>query len=87
VTQKASPREKEKALATGKIKRLVSDRGFGFIQETGSAEDIFFHKDALTAGGFDSLSEGQSVEFDKGADPRNPGRSRAINVKLAAAGV
>jgi len=70
-------------MATGKIKRLVMDRGFGFIQEAGSSADVFFHKDAVTSGGFDSLAEGQSVEFEMGTDPRNPGRTRAVNVRLA----
>ena len=69
-------------MATGTIKRLVRDRGFGFIQPTGESEDIFFHNSAIAGGMFDSLNEGQQVEFDKEADPRDSRRSRAANVRL-----
>jgi CspA family cold shock protein len=69
-------------MATGQIKRLVRDRGFGFIRPEGASEDIFFHSSALMGGIFDQLNEGQTVEFDREADPRDPGRSRAINVRL-----
>jgi CspA family cold shock protein len=70
-------------MATGEIKRLVRDRGFGFIRPEGASEDIFFHSSAFTGGVFDDLSEGQRVEFDTEADPRDPKRSRAINVRGA----
>ena len=69
-------------MATGQIKRLAKDRGFGFIRPDGESEDIFFHSSALQGGIFDQLNEGQNVEFDKEADPRDPKRSRAINVRV-----
>jgi len=69
-------------LATGQIKRLVRDRGFGFIQEPGVVEDTFFHSSAVATGTFDELSEGQAVEFDRGPDPRDASRTRALNVRL-----
>ena len=67
-------------MPTGQIKNIVRDRGFGFIQETGTSEEIFFHSSALPAGVFDQLKEGQHVEFEKGPDPRDPHRMRAANV-------
>jgi CspA family cold shock protein len=67
-------------MATGQIKRLVKDRGFGFIRPDGESEDIFFHISAAE-GIFDSLNEGQTVEFDKQPDPRDSSRSRAVNVR------
>ena len=70
-------------MATGTVKRLVRDRGFGFIQPTGESEDIFFHNSALSPGLFDQLNEGQQVEFDKERDPRDARRSRAANVRIA----
>jgi CspA family cold shock protein len=70
-------------LATGKITRLVRDRGFGFIKSDDSNEDIFFHTTALTGAIFDDLQEGQSVEFELQPDPRNPSRTRAADVRLA----
>jgi CspA family cold shock protein len=68
-------------MATGQIKRLVRDRGFGFIRPEGASEDVFFHSSA-TGGMFDSLNEGQNVEFDKENDPRDPKRSRAVNIRV-----
>ncbi len=68
-------------MATGQIKRLVRDRGFGFIRPEGESEDIFFHSSAMQGGIFDQLNEGQNVEFEREADPRDPNRSRAINVR------
>lgn len=71
-------------MATGTSKTLVKDRGFGFIQLEGGGEDVFFHSSSLPPGEYDSLVTGQSVEFDMEADPRNPGRSRASNIRLGA---
>ncbi len=70
-------------MATGQIKRLVRDRGFGFIRPEGASEDIFFHSSSLQGGIFDQLNEGQNVEFDTENDPRDPKRNRAINVRAA----
>jgi CspA family cold shock protein len=70
-------------MATGQIKRLVRDRGFGFIRPEGASEDIFFHTSSVQGAMFDDLSEGQNVEFDKEADPRDSRRSRAVNIRIA----
>ena len=60
----------------GTIKKLM-DKGFGFIE--GERGDIFFHHSALTDGNFDSLQEGQRVEYEEGRGPKGP---CAENVKL-----
>jgi CspA family cold shock protein len=65
----------------GTIKKLVMDRGFGFIAPEGGGSDIFFHCSSLPQkGDFDGLTEGLKVEFDKG-DGKN-GRPKAENVKV-----
>ena len=66
----------------GTIKRLVPDRGFGFIK-SGEDADIFFHRSELQGTDFAALREGQAVEFEigKGRD----GRSQAVKVRLAQA--
>ena len=47
----------------GTIKKLVTERGFGFI-ESGSGPDLFFHATNLQAGiSFESLTEGDRVTF------------------------
>jgi CspA family cold shock protein len=71
-------------MATGTIKTLVKDRGFGFIQLDGSSDDVFFHSSSMPDGSYDSLVAGQRVEFDVEADPRNPSRSRAANIRVGA---
>jgi CspA family cold shock protein len=65
----------------GKIKRLVRDRGFGFIQPDGGGEDIFFHRTACGRGvNFDTLKENDRVSFEAGNGPKGP---RAEEVELA----
>ncbi|MFA5026322.1 MAG: cold shock domain-containing protein [Candidatus Methylomirabilota bacterium] len=68
-------------MATGTIKRLVRERGFGFIEGADGTE-LFFHRSALGTGGFDDLKEGQAVEFDV---ERGEKGARAANVKLTSA--
>jgi len=55
----------------GKIKRLVSDRGFGFIEE-GGGSDLFFHHSSVQGGTIESLHEGQVVSYDVGSGPKGP---------------
>jgi CspA family cold shock protein len=63
----------------GVIKRLVSDKGFGFVAAQDGTE-YFFHQSALVGASFNSLREGQQVTFDKGQGPKGP---RAENVSPA----
>ena len=66
-------------MATGTIKKLVRERGFGFIQGQDGVE-LFFHRSALHGGdGFDALTEGQAVEFDVERGDKGP---RAANMKV-----
>ena len=50
-------------MPSGTIKRLVRDRGFGFIRDDGGQE-WFFHRSSVQ-GSFESLNEGQRVSFDE----------------------
>lgn len=68
-------------MATGTIKKLVSDRGFGFIQQS-DGTDLFFHRTAVTGTTFDQLGEGQSVTYEKTMDPRR-NKESAEKVTLA----
>ena len=68
-------------MTVGTIKRLIRDRGFGFIQPDGTAEEVFFHSSSVENLTFDELNEGQQVEFETEPDPRQPQRSRAIHVR------
>lgn len=55
--------------STGKVKWFNDAKGFGFIT-TESGEDVFVHFSAIQAGGFRSLPEGASVEFDLVQGPK-----------------
>ena len=68
------------ATQCGLIKRIVSDRGFGFIKSD-NGDEYFFHRSALGREvNFDELREGQRVDFEIGQSPKGP---RAENVQLA----
>ncbi len=67
-------------MATGTIKKVVSDRGFGFIAAEDTKE-YFFHRDGLDSSlNFDRLIGGERVEFDVEASPKGP---RATKVRAA----
>jgi CspA family cold shock protein len=65
----------------GTVKKLVADRGFGFIQ--GERGELFFHHSAVVDSRFDDLREGQEVEYqvDQGGGGKGKG-PRATNVKV-----
>lgn len=64
-------------MAHGTIKKLVSDKGFGFIKT--DRGELFFHHSAVQGIQFESLREGQEVEFSEGRGPKGP---RAESVTL-----
>jgi CspA family cold shock protein len=67
-------------MTTGTIKKVVADRGFGFITAEDTKE-YFFHRGALDASlDFDRLQGGERVEFDVEASPKGP---RASQVRSA----
>ncbi len=69
-------------MATGTVKKLVRERGFGFITPQDGPE-IFFHRSALPAEAFDLLTEGQAVTFDVESGDKGP---RAANMKPSTPG-
>ena len=67
-------------MPTGTIKKLVSDRGFGFIAAEDGRE-YFFHRTGLdSAVNFDSLAGGERVTFEIEPSQKGP---RANRIKLA----
>ena len=71
-------------MAQGTIKKLVSERGFGFIVPVGepNGNDLFFHRSDVQGSGYESLREGDSVTYDLGTDARR-GTPKADNVRPA----
>ena len=54
----------------GKIKKLVSDKGFGFIE--GDRDDMFFHHSEVQGVSIEQLSEGQLVDYEIGEGRKGP---------------
>ncbi len=63
-------------MATGTIKRVQRDKGFGFIRDE-RGQEYFFHRSAVQ-GDFDRLNEGQQVAFEEEQSAKGP---RAGNVR------
>jgi CspA family cold shock protein len=73
-------RRVEVTVTTGTIKKVVSDRGFGFIAAE-DGKEYFFHRNGLTSSlDFDRLTGGEKVQFEIEASPKGP---RATNVQSA----
>ena len=72
--------KQEVNVTTGTIKKVVADRGFGFITAD-DEKDYFFHRGGLDSSlDFDRLVGGEKVTFDIEQSPKGP---RAANVQSA----
>ena len=65
-------------MPAGTIKKLVQDKGFGFIA-TNDGTDVFFHHTTVADKGFDNLEVGQSVEFTIDSQGRRRQGKRAAS--------
>jgi len=65
----------------GRVKKLVPERGFGFVRGD-DGKEVFFHRSGLGANDYDALSEGDVVEYVVQEGPRGP---RAENVRAVGA--
>ncbi len=54
----------------GKIKKLIADRGFGFIE--GERGELFFHHSEVQGARIEELREGQLVEYSVGEGRKGP---------------
>ena len=65
---------------TGSIKRIVRDKGFGFITPDDGSDDMFFHRSRLAPRvPFEDLREGDQVVFQTRQGEKGP---QAFDVKL-----
>ena len=64
---------------SGTVKWFNNEKGYGFIQQEDSGEDLFVHFSAINAEGHKSLNEGQNVTFEIGDGRKGP---QALNVTV-----
>ncbi len=65
---------------TGTIKKVVKDKGFGFIVPDDGSDDVFFHRSRLGPKiQFEDLREGDEVEFQVRPGEKGP---QAFDVKV-----
>jgi len=63
----------------GTIKKIVRDKGFGFIVPDDGSDEVFFHRSRLAPKVvFDDLREGDDVEFQVTKGEKGP---QALNLK------
>lgn len=64
----------------GTIKKIVKDKGFGFIVPDDGSEDVFLHRSRVAAKvRFEDLREGDEVEFQTRPGDKGP---QAFDVKV-----
>lgn len=63
-------------MTTGSVKKVVSDRGFGFITAD-DGKEYFFHRNSLESSlDFDRLVGGEKVQFEVEESPKGPRAAR-----------
>lgn len=64
----------------GTIKKIVKDKGFGFVVPDDGSDDVFFHRSRLAPKVvFEDLREGDEVEFQVTKGEKGP---QANNLKV-----
>lgn len=71
VAPQQAPGARNEVAMQGTIKRVIRDRGFGFIRAADGLE-VFFHRTSLQQLNFDSLREGERVEFEMERGEKGP---------------
>ncbi len=66
----------------GTVKWFKSDKGYGFITNDETKEDIFVHFSGIVGEGYKVLEEGQKVTYDTEEDPKDQNKSKAVNVTV-----
>jgi CspA family cold shock protein len=68
-------------MESGVIRKIVTDKGFGFIQNSDGKPDVFFHMSALARGvAFQELQEGQDVDYEWEQGKQGPRATTVILV-------
>ena len=58
---------------TGRIKKILRDKGYGFITPDDGGDDVFFHRSRVAAKvQFEDLREGDDVQFQVRPGEKGP---------------
>jgi cold shock protein len=63
----------------GTVKRLVREKGFGFLADA-DGQEYFFHRSAVEGTTFDRLQEGETVGFEPKTSQKGPRADRVWQV-------
>jgi len=69
LSRKSKKNRTIQSMEQGTVKWFNDAKGYGFISRQ-NGEDIFVHFSAIQGGGFRSLQEGQTVQFDVTKGPK-----------------
>mgnify|MGYP005842777893 CR=1 FL=1 len=67
----------------GTVKWFNAQKGYGFISNDATGEELFVHFSAIMTDGFKTLEDGQKVTFDSEIDPKDSRKLKAVNVYAA----
>ena len=70
-------------MATGKVKWFNNVKGFGFIVEGRSGDDVFAHFSTIQMDGYKTLKAGQEVQFDLEQGPKGLHASNVSAIDMA----
>ena len=65
-------------MQTGIVKWFNNAKGYGFITPTHNSEGAFVHFSNIERVGYESLNEGQTVEFEHTQGPKGKQATRVI---------
>ena len=65
---------------TGTVKKIIKEKGFGFITPDDGGDDVFFHRSSMAPRAqFEDLREGDQVQFQTRRGEKGP---QAFDLKI-----
>jgi CspA family cold shock protein len=75
--------QEEVVMPHGVVKWFDARKGFGFIKELESGEDVFVHYSSIEGEGFRRLQDGERVEYELIESAKGPQAKNVRRVELA----